>query len=204
MDAHTRRALAADAMRVLVIALVLPVTAEGAPAAADENPTAPICRSAGNPAIRSRSPLATAAMEYGLKHSPSMQALVDSLQDTDIVAYVDSDLKPLGDIWGHVWFISKTTRCRYVRIAITAHLNLTQAAALLAHELQHVYEIATHPEVVDDGTLAGMYLRVGHRARYANSYDSVEAVEMGLRVAAEIYNGGVAASAKSSPAETER
>ena len=143
-------------------------------------------------------------MEYGLKRSPSFQALVAALQETDIVAYVDSDLKPLGDTWGHVGFISKTTQCRYVRIAITAHVNLSQAAALLAHELQHVYEIAAHPEVVDNATLGAMYERFGRKANYANSYDSEEAKEMGARVAAELLTGGVLPSAKSSPAETER
>lgn len=134
-----------------------------------------------------------------------MRALVASLQETDVVAYIDSDLRPLGDTWGHTAFISKTAHCRFVRIAVTAHINLSQAAALLAHELQHVLEIATHPEVIDDVTLSEMYLQYGHRARWANSYDTVEAVEMGARVAAEIFNGGaVASSAKSSPAESAR
>jgi len=173
------------------------------PAIADGKPVEPPCHTAGNPAVRSRSPFASAALDYGVKHSPSLQALVDALYDTDIIAYVDSDLRPLGDIWGHVAFISKTTRCRYVRVSITAHLNLTQAAALLGHELQHVYEIATHADVVDDATLSAMYLRYGRRARYENSYESVEAIEMGTRVAAEICGGG-AVNSKSSPAETER
>ena len=187
--------------RVLFVLALLILTA-GMPAhAADENPTIQPCHPAGVSAIRSRSPLASAALEFGLKHSPSMQALVTSLQDTDVVAYIDSDLKPLGDTWGHVAFISKTQSCRYVRIAITAHINLSQAAALLAHELQHVFEIASHPEVVNDRTLSEMYLRYGHRGRYENSYDSAEAVEMGARVAAEIFHGGDAApSAKSSQA----
>lgn len=178
----------------------------GVPAqAADDNPTAPQCHPAGNSALRSRSPLASAALEFGMKHSPSMQALVASLQDTDVVAYIDSDLKPLGETWGHVSFISKTITCRYLRIAITAHINLSQAASLLAHELQHVFEIASHPEVVNEATLSEMYLQFGHRARYANSYDSLEAVEMGSRVAAEIFSGGVVApSARSSQAEPAR
>lgn len=151
--------------------------------------------------MRARSPLAIAAIEYGLKHSPSFEVLFGSLQETDIIAYIDSDLKPLGDIWGHVGFISKTPQCRYVRIALTAHLNLSQAAALLGHELQHVLEIATHPEVVDEASMSAMYERYGRHSRYENSYDSQEAVEMGQRVAAELM-GGV--SVKSSPAETER
>ncbi len=204
MQTRSLPARRAKATRLLLFSLLLPLTAAASAVAADDIPSRPLCRGAGNPAIRSRSPLASAAMQYGLKRSPSMQALVDALQETDVVAYVDSDLKPLGDVWGHVAFISKTSRCRYVRIAITAHVNLAQAAALLAHELQHVLEIASHPEVVDDATLSEMYLRYGKKSRYENSYDSVEAMEMGTRVAAEIYNGGVAPSARSSPAEPAR
>ena len=206
MQAPTRRHARLVSKRTLLLLPVLFVAAGASARAADENPTVPQCHPAGNSAIRSRSPLASAALEYGLKHSPSMQALVAALQEGDVVAYIDSDLKPLGDTWGHVAFISKTQMCRYVRIAITAHINLSQAAALLAHELQHVFEIASHPEVVNEATLSDMYLRYGHRARYANSYDSVEAIEMGNRVAAEIFNGGIAVapSARSSQAEPAR
>lgn len=192
----------------LLAVIAIFATAARTPAA-DDIPSPSQCHAAGNSAVRSRSPLASAVMEYGIKHSPTLRALIASLQPTDVVAYVDSDLRPLGDVWGHVAFISKTPLCRYVRIAITAQLNLTQAAALLAHELQHAFEIASHPEVIDDASLSEVYLRIGHRGRFANAYDSVEAVAMGARVAAEIY--GFAAtpsvtppSARSSPAETER
>jgi hypothetical protein len=186
-----------------LVALLLPIAWAASARAADEAPSKPTCHGAGSPAVRSRSPLASAALEYGLKHSPSLQALVDSLMDTDIVAYIDSNLGPLSDIWGHTSFVAKTEHCRFVRVEVTAHLNLGQAAALLGHELQHVHEIATHPEVVDDATLSAMYRQIGRRSRYENAYDSVEAIEMGTRVAAEIYNGG-AVSAKSSPADPGR
>jgi len=192
-----------QARAALIVPIVMIATTARVPAA-DAIPSPVQCHAAGNAAVRSRSPLATAAIEYGVKHSPTLQALVASLQQTDIVAYVDSDLRPLGDIWGHVAFISKTPQCRYLRIAITAQLNLTQAAALLAHELQHAFEIASHPEVVDTASLSAMYLRYGRKGRYANAYDSAEAVAMGARVAAEIYGVAAPPSAKSFPAETER
>src|SRR5215472_6009667 len=92
------------------------------------------CHAAGSPAIRSRSPIASAVLEYGLTHSPSFRALVDSLKDTDVVAYIDANAGPLSDIWGHTTFISKVAHCRFVRVEITAHLNLGQAASLLGHE----------------------------------------------------------------------
>jgi hypothetical protein len=186
-----------------MLALTLLAAGSTAARAADDPPGECACHAAGNATVRARSPIAAAALEYGLQHSPTLQALLDRLKQTDIVAYVDSDLSPLGDVWGRTSFISKTEHCRYVRVLITAHINLSQAAALLAHELQHVYEIATHPEVVDDATLSAMYRRVGQKGRYANTFDSEEALEMGARVAAEIYSGA-AASAKSSPAGPER
>ena len=185
---------------VVLFALAAPINAHAGGA---DPATGRMCHGAGNPAVRSQSPLATATIDYGLRHSPSMQALVDALQDTDVIAYIDSDLKPLGDVWGHVSFVAKTRQCRYVRVVITAHLNLTRAAALLAHELQHVLEIAAHPGVVDEATLSAMYKTYGEAGRYANAYDSAEAKEIGARVEAEI-SGGAAASATSSPAERGR
>lgn len=194
---------ATRATRCLLPFLLIVAAAMTSPAtASDEIPPDSRCHAGGNPAVRTRSPLASAAMEYGLKRSATLEALVTALQDTDVIAYVDSDLKPLGDIWGHVGFISKTPQCRYVRIAITARVNLSQAAALLGHELQHVLEIAAHPEVVDEVSLARMYEQYGHRSRYENSYDSEQAVETGVRVAAELLGG--TPSVRSSPTETER
>jgi hypothetical protein len=186
----------------LLVALLLTAGAASA-RAADDVAAGSQCHGGGSPAVRSRSPIASAALEYGLKYSPSLQALVDSLKHTDIVAYIDTNLGPLSDIWGHTSFISKAAHCRFVRVEITTHLNLGQAAALLGHELQHVYEIATHPEVVDDASLSAMYQQIGRRSRYENAYDSAEAIEMGTRVAAEIYAGGTV-SAKSSPADSGR
>lgn len=180
------------------------MVAAAVPSAAQTSDEIPetACHANGNPAVRVRSPLALAAIEYGLRHSATFESLWEGLQETDIIVYVDSDLKPLGDIWGHTSFISKTPQCRYVRVAITAHLNLSQAAALLGHELQHVIEIAAHPEVIDEASMSAMYERYGRHSRYENSYDSQEAVEVGTRVAAELMGGGV--SVKSSPADSER
>jgi hypothetical protein len=201
MSDHARRWRTQWIPPLAAMALLLAGSASAG--AADEALSRPMCHAAGSPAVRSRSPIASAALEYGLKHSPSLQALVDSLHDTDIVAYIDSNLAPLGDIWGHTSFVAKSAHCRFVRVEVTAHLNLGQAAALIGHELQHVYEIATHPEVVDDATLSAMYQQIGRRSRYENAYDSVEAIEMGNRVAAEIYNSG-AVSARSSPGDSGR
>jgi hypothetical protein len=186
-----------------LVALMILIAGAASARAANDAPSESVCHAAGNPAVRSRSPLASAALEYGLKHSPSLQALVDSLQDTDVVAYIDSDIRPRSDIWGHTSFIAKAANCRYLRVEITAHVNLGQAAALLGHELQHVYEIATHPEVVDDETLSAMYQQFGKPSRYENSYDSVAAIEMGTRIAAEIY-GDAGTAAKASPANAGR
>lgn len=188
-----------------VLLLFLAIAGAAAPSAAqaiDEIPPESACHANGNPAVRARSPLALAAMEFGLRHSTTFEALWEGLQETDMIVYVDSDLKPLGDIWGHTSFISKTPQCRYVRVAITAHLNLSQAAALLGHELQHVLEIAAHPEVIDEASMSAMYERYGRHSRYENSYDSQEAVDVGTRVAAELMGGSV--SVKSSPADSER
>jgi hypothetical protein len=168
--------------------------------AADENPSTNTCHAGGNSAIRPRSPIVNAAIEFGVKRSQTLADEFDLLQRSDVVAYVEASRVPYSGVSGYVTFISKTATCRYVRITLTPHLNLTQMAALLGHELQHVLEIAAHPEVIDPDSLAEMYERVGRRSHHERSYESAEAIEVGLRVQNELF--GV--SAKSSPVETER
>lgn len=142
-----------------------------------------------------------ATIEYGLKRSPTLASEFAEIQASDVVVYVDTETRSMSDLHGYVSFISNTLFCRYVRIVLNANLNLSQLAAILGHELQHAIEIAAHPGVIDSESLAAMYEQFGHHARRERSYDSIEAVEVGLRVAAEL-NG--TASVKSSPAETER
>jgi hypothetical protein len=143
----------------------------------------------------------TAAIEFGVKRSPTLADELDRLQRTDLVAYVETSRVAYNGVAAYVTFISKTNACRYVRIIVTPYVNLSQMAALLAHELQHVLEIAHHPEVVDAPSLSDMYERIGRHSHVQGSYESAEAIEMGRRVEAELF-GEV--SAKSSPAETER
>lgn len=180
-----------------VAALHLPATLR----ASDEIPPQAACHASGNPAIRPRSPIVNATIEYGLKRSPTLVAEFAEIQASDIVVYIDTETRAMSDLHGYVSFISHTLFCRYVRVVLNASLNLSQLAAVLGHELQHAIEIAAHPDVVDSESLSAMYERFGHHARRDRTYDSVEAVEVGLRVAAEL-NG--TASAKSFPVETER
>jgi hypothetical protein len=168
--------------------------------AADEIPSVNPCHAGGNSAVRPRSAIVIAAIEFGIKRSPTLADEFDQLQRSDIVAYVEAARVAYSGVAGYVTFVSKTTMCRYVHITLTPHLNLSQMAALLGHELQHVLEIAAHPEVVDAESLSEMYERVGRHSHHERSYESAEAIEAGLRVQNELFG----LSVKSSPAETER
>ena len=55
---------------------------------------------------------------------------------------------------------------------------------LLAHELQHIAEIADEPSVVDDRSLAAFYRRVGFSVSLqANRFESAAAIAAGQRAA---------------------
>jgi len=192
------------AQQLVTLLAVATVHLPGNVRASDGIPPLPsnnTCHASGNPAIRPRSPIVNATIEFGLKRSPTLAAEFADIQASDMVVYIEAQRESMSDLHGYVAFISRTTLCRYVRVVLNGNLNLSQLASILGHELQHALEIAAHPEVVDNTSLIAMYERFGHHARRERSYDSAEAVEVGLRVAAEL-NGTV--SVKSSPAETER
>jgi hypothetical protein len=201
MQTGAQRFAAMRAFGLLVFATALTGLSEATLQAADEISQVNQCHVSGNPAIRPRSPLATAAIEYGLKRSPTLAAEFEALQQSDMVAYIDVGPVIYSGVSGYVTFISKTTQCRYVRIALTARLNLSQTAALIGHELQHVLEIAAHAEVVDAESLREMYEWFGRHGLHQHSYESAEAIEAGQQVAAELFGG---ANAKSFPVVTER
>ena len=71
---------------------------------------------------------------------------------------------------------------------IRAGLSNGEQVATLGHELQHAFEIASTPSIVDDATLADAYKRIGFLSgKLGNSlaFETVAALQAGDRVRRE-------------------
>lgn len=162
---------------VVFTALAL-IGADAAPAAA------------GSSHVRPMSPLARGVIEDGVTYSPSFRALVDRLDASDVIVYVEEVRAPIGSMHGSLTFVSNAGSARYLFIRLFGRSRL-EKVAVLGHELQHAVEIAERPDLVDATSLMQAYARLGTvvRSRTAGGThlaDTAAAVAMARRVWSEV------------------
>jgi hypothetical protein len=134
--------------------------------------------------IRTTKAQVRAVMSLGLKVSPTLRAIVEQIESSDVIAYIDTDLLTAPNVAGQSQFVNAAGGKRYVRVLIDTRFNGTMLLGLLGHELQHVAEIAGEPSIVDHRSLAAFYRRSGFRspAGGTNRFESAAAIVAGRRV----------------------
>jgi hypothetical protein len=126
----------------------------------------------------------------GMRSSETIRALVERLERSDVVAYLECDHAGLANVAGRLTFVSAAGGHRYVVIRLRPIGSRTQRLAILAHELRHAVEIADAPGVVDDASLVVEYERIGHLNRWSAvpgiAFDSEAAIRAGQEVLQEL------------------
>lgn len=143
-----------------------------------------------DPHVRSDVPDLRALVADGAERSATFSSLVDRLNDSDLVVYVEYAYWWSEHVDGCVTFISAAGGRRYVRVRIRWPLPRPRQLAMLGHELQHAVEIAGAPDVVDQASLARFYRRGGSGTDWnfgrGVRFDTHDAVVTGLRVVKEL------------------
>jgi len=136
-------------------------------------------------------------IQEAAERSAIVHALIDRLEQSDVVAYVRFVAFSGSLLEGRVGFISRAGNRRYVAIEVACGRDRTLQIATFAHELQHVLEIAAAPAVVDAGTLAIHYGRIGLRMTdtYGHqTFETLAAIETGRRARRDITGGAARAA----------
>jgi hypothetical protein len=124
----------------------------------------------------------------GLRTSDTFRRLVERLEQSDVVVYVECD-GPLSPA-GRLTFVSAVAGVRYLHVRVSRIGSRDQQIALVAHELQHAVEIADAPEVTDVESLRAAYERIGYVNRGVATpgvaFDSDAAVRTGYQVLREL------------------
>ena len=184
---NTCRALAAP---VFLLALVAVVPLRAAPAAGLPAASEAAVARTPEPRVRTTDTRMRRLLDAAVLASPSLRALVDRLQQSDVVVYVQCERYAPSRVAGRLTFVSAAGGRRYVVVRLQRLESRAQQIALLAHELQHAVEIADTPAIVDGASLAREYQRLGHVSTWSTTpgiaYDTVAAVEMGRRVLREV------------------
>ena len=140
------------------------------------------------PRLRGASPRATAIIADLLARSPTARTLAAGLLSVDVIVYVQIDTKlPKGH--GATRFVTSTPSARFVRISLAPAGHADDVAALLAHELQHVLEIARAPDVIDTDGVRRLYHVIGNDRSATSGFETVAAQEVARQVRQELARG---------------
>ena len=169
-------------LRNICLALVL-----GVPAFASAEPLA-----GGRPDflglhVRGATPAVKTLIDEGIRRSPTFKALVERLNRSDVVVYINVTRDLPSGLDGRLCFMTYAGSVRYLHAQVLEGLDVDSLIAVAAHELQHAVEVADHPEVKDTQALDRLYQRIGERSPVAhNRYDTPAARSTGRRVRQEL------------------
>jgi hypothetical protein len=140
--------------------------------------------------VRTTDPHLRRLLQDGLETSPTFRALVDRLIGSDVIVYLECDNFPSSGVDGRLSFATSAGGYRYVLIRMRQTRSRQQQVALLAHELRHAVEVVDTPAIVDAGSMAREYGRMGYLTRWAQlpiaAFDTAAAVQAGYEVLREL------------------
>jgi hypothetical protein len=128
----------------------------------------------------------------GAAGSAAFRALVDAINRSDLVVYVECRLFPQRELRGRLGLVSATRGGRFAVIEIACYQAHGSPLAILAHELQHAAEVASAPWVVDTKTFERFYAATGElvsRDTWSRAYETSAAVESARQVQRELREG---------------
>ena len=122
----------------------------------------------------------------GTMRSPTIRALIARVEASDVLVYL-TFTSPRPGVSASLTFMADTPYGRMVRLAIRPDLSSRDTMAMIAHELQHVIEVAEHPEVRSERGFEALFRRIGHPTTFAeHHYDTAAALDIGDRVRHEL------------------
>jgi hypothetical protein len=146
-----------------------------------------------SPRVRGADPALAALIQDATNRSETFRRLVDAIQATDGIVHV------VGGRCGHyvrtclMFWIQVAGPHRILRVMVDERKTGIDAAASIAHELQHALEVLQVPGIKTAGEMHGLFERIGTWRRY--SFETVAAVKVGDAVRSEL--------SKSSPARVK-
>jgi hypothetical protein len=110
--------------------------------------------------VRASEPQIAALIEEGVAHSLTFRHLVEALDQSDVIVYVDPKLtrQSLGAYLSH--HVVVVAGVRYLHVAIDTHGAHGRIVPLLAHELQHAVEVADEPDARDSQGVEKLFERL--------------------------------------------
>lgn len=154
---------------------------------------APAPRTLPSSIVRLR-PLTSLASEFvarGLDGSQTFRSLVERIERSDVVVYVELVYRRPGAPDGATRLVNASRYFRFLHVTINCELDPWAIVAMLGHELQHAVEIAERPEIRDDASLARYYREEGITDARDGCVCSEAARETARRVRSELASAAL-------------
>ena len=137
------------------------------------------------PRVRVRSRALESLFTTALDRSPTFHALVRELETSDLIVYIDRDLRLHPSIHGAITFAGAGEGVRVLNVWLNPRYTSQQMMATLGHELQHAVEVARAPQVRTGEAFSRHYRHIGVRG-VSDRWDTREARHAGRVVAREL------------------
>jgi hypothetical protein len=111
--------------------------------------------------VRSTQRFVISLIREGYERSPTFQSLVDTLQQSNVIVYVQPAVCAGGRIRSCLTSVKGSAVERHIRINVDTRTSHNALIATIAHELQHAAEIAERPDVLDAATARRLYREIG-------------------------------------------
>lgn len=135
--------------------------------------------------IRSNAHL-QAVLDEMAGRSPRLVAILRTIDDSDVIVHVTCERFNTSLLDGRTLWVSATRDARYLRVQIDCQLPKARLVTILAHELQHVTEVAADPGVVDERSFARLFRTIGFSTCSVRAqFETDAAVAAGERVLRE-------------------
>jgi hypothetical protein len=128
------------------------------------------------PRLRTLDSALAEALQRGREQSATFRQILDTLERSNVVVYLDRNNRFRDGEAGHLRFAGHAKGLRYVHVSLSTDLNPRELIVLLAHELAHAVEIAMAEEVVDADSFRDLYCQIGHTGRFGVDTDAAQRV----------------------------
>lgn len=140
--------------------------------------------------VRSTERFMIALLREGYDQSPAFRDLVDLLQQSNVIVFVQPASCAGGRIRSCLVSVNGSQRERHIRINVDTHTSHEWLIATMAHELQHAVEIAEHPEVFDSSATLTLYRQIAFgrcREGLSDECETTRALATERHVLEELY-----------------
>jgi hypothetical protein len=145
-------------------------------------------------------PTLTAVIDRAVERSPTFRLIVGRIEQSDVIVHLTCNNFRSLLLAGRTALVAKGSDVRYVRVQILCSQGEPALVTIVAHELQHVVEISSTPEVVDDRSFVRLFRAIGFSTCISTGQEQFEteaALATGDRVREEfLHPSGLSLQAK--------